>query len=323
MSADLLPPTTLEEIFGFEDFAFRQYMRAVSTRALPPQQLEYLAANMLDNEHPIVRSAAGCALAEAALYRHNEIACVPLETRLRNLGLAGMIWSEVTMDFKKMEEEYPLKESNDIFGFWMRSLFARAMLPSLRLAATWISGEAVDAGTTITIIDQTQDRVLALGSTLAWSPPYHCEYTWTRNGLCSELTTTALLQKAGCLVIPGSIRQDHNQKSSVRSDLVVLSSDEGHPRTRVQVSAKPVAFPSEHWPQSTFVVSAYEDLLLDKGVSPIHALRALIEQNESPNPVSEQRLSQMSDNLLQKMTAFNLNRATYSRSKTVDIAREE
>src|SRR6266542_3561029 len=78
----------LEQAFGFQDSAFRDYMLTESAKSGSPHDLVDVAHSMDLAEHPVVMFGAGWALTEAATFRGNredEYSTLSLGERLDSL----------------------------------------------------------------------------------------------------------------------------------------------------------------------------------------------------------------------------------------------
>lgn len=338
MSADQPNLSRLEEVFGFEDPAFNRYINLHNTRDISAGQLGLIGAEMADSQHPIVTFAGGWALAESALYKHHKKSSIPLDERLHNLRKAREVWSDASRDLGQMSRDCPdLQESAQFFGFQMRALFAIACLPSFMQTAKWVTGEPVNPAVTATTVSQTRQRVLELGSTLAWSPRYDSEYGRTRFGTAAELSAAALLQQGSQLVLPGSIRQDHHVAKSERADLITVSSNSTHAKTRIQISSVSETLERGANSKAMLYVDTRRDLVLYPDGSPVDTLMALILREENGiDAATEAQLAELSNNLLSRLTAFEMARDQRTlaalqkqqkieslRSQAVDVAREE
>lgn len=236
--------SNLERAFGFEELSFREYIEGRSTHKLSARRLTALAREMDVDVHPLVMYGAGWAAAEAACHRRMDSSSTgrqdAYEDRINALHFAEACWMNARGQFSAAEQHASTSvNSVDYRAFATRTSFALASLPLLDVIADWRTVEQVTGCGAYEAADEVSSNIAELALDVLTQRTPTIEHKWAQSGICNELLGCLLLQSATVgegVVIPASLRQDHNRVVGLRSDLVKVSAKDNHRKTLVQVS---------------------------------------------------------------------------------------
>ncbi|HJQ08255.1 MAG TPA: hypothetical protein VJ836_02100 [Candidatus Saccharimonadales bacterium] len=307
----------LEQVFGFEDTAFRRYMELSNTRNASPNMFMDLSSQMEHDVHPIVQCAAGWAAAEAALLRLRpsqltKQASHPFGARQEALAAAQSHWSGVDDAFKRMRLAAVTPErAADFWGFEVRSQLALAYLPSMKVVAGWFSGEDPDPSDLEPMLKNTKEGVVKIGRAVMKPTVHDINFNTVKKGLGYEIATGLLMQNVrplGHIILPASIRQDNNRAGLLRSDIVGVSAEKWHPKMLVGVSGHKDGRRPQSSRRHRLMIFARPDLALYPGRSPLDTLEAFVSREAGVLPDADigRRLDDMSQVLAGRLAAATI-----------------
>ncbi len=295
------PPTTmLEEVFDFRDVNFSRY---ITIRSAGPDTLRALRDNMAESDHPLVVIAAGWAAAELAMYRpkfQSEFSRprFDLEERLENLGTAQNMWESVGPAVSAWKSSQPSKERRlDVRNIDLRRKQALAYLPMMGIAASFGAREPFSPGQVAWHRDKTWRQSVQCGRVVLSLPGKDDLSRGSKAGMIAETLcglTGQRDERQHHLVLPASLRQDHNPRARFRADFMALSTAYPHPKTPVFVNSTERAVEARNRSPSRHGVLfvAGRDFSLGPDEPPHRTLEALT-QLEKGAPVAAETLAKL------------------------------
>lgn len=289
-----LPPSSWEETFGFEHPGLRTYM--ASSDNTVEDLLEHVSSMENDN-HPVVRYAAGWAAAEVGLYRlgpHNCKEQVVRQYRQEVLETADEHWNVASRDISAWRQEQPtLETASQARMIEVRLAQALAYVPLMGVAASWLAGEPLGKRLTQKIQQNTRQRSIDVGVMVC----HLQESDFIENGkaemageiLCGLACQTAQLQKY--TTIPTPPRSGRYGRSM--SDFFIH--DKEPPYRRKPIRSTPGCRDAMvDMPRSTATVSAVDDFNLRSKIAIYEALHNFNRlQNNTLDPLGQARLEDM------------------------------
>jgi hypothetical protein len=238
-------PTRLEEVFGFRNEAFGQYVHTVALAEVRPRYLMTMAVRMLDDRHPLATYAAGWAAAEAGQYafkedRHDPADMPSIDERLNALGIAGKLWRKSRVGFEALRlQSRDEHVAANMLGFELRARQSRAYLPTMRTIAQLRGGGEVSEASEADSLHQTWRNVINVGNLVLQTVDTRGEYGDTRTGIMNELISGPVLQRGlpDHYIVPASVRQDNHVRPSMRTDLAAIARHPPHRAIGIDVTS--------------------------------------------------------------------------------------
>ena len=241
-------PVMLESIFSIRDDAFRAYMSLPDLTNVPVFSLHRLSEQMEQSKEPVVTYAAGWAAFEEATLIDGT---VPYFRRAVALERAKTIWAraeeglhELYLEHKDSDKQITARDY--ALGLTLRAQFAQSSIPAAEMAILRLSGKDEYRDFMAASMRIARMSFLSFGNRLRPRHPSKTKVNGerlraTKAGVRNEVLSLLLLQEVDTtdeIVLPSSVREDHNIDPAHRNDLQVLTfGTESASSTRVQVTS--------------------------------------------------------------------------------------
>jgi hypothetical protein len=221
-----------------------------------PQAFRDMARDMSAHDHPLVRCAAGWAAIEAATIPNGHAISDDwtLEKRQEAIAFAGSTWQQIDENaWEHHTSGLPGNIPGQAWAASQRNRWALAYLPAFALMAEHLGGEAVSPHETqagvMAVKQQLLPVIQRLMGALKTSPDNGGPPRPFAVGAVSELVTAWFLQPefregrmspgrlalSPCLVVPASMRDQHNYERTSRINLLAVPLRADISRKRIRV----------------------------------------------------------------------------------------
>lgn len=248
-------------------------MKLASTSAAGAVEiLEDCAFTLGEKDHPLLRYAAGSAAMELALRPCKggvSSAYGTFERRQELLRFAKPHYLLAAMGLSEMSKG--AKYALQLAGMEVQALHTVAYMPLAEIAASWQARHKLDSDSIDALHNKTRTALAHLGEFVLGINSGDAIRSGVRTGLMSELACGMVGQvdePSHYLLLPGSLRQDHNRRHGLRADLIAMSAQTPHRKTLLQVKhalkrSRPSLASDTAQPKAqTCVIEAQRDLVL-------------------------------------------------------------
>lgn len=289
--ADFLGLSGFERALNIRDPGLNEYFFKKSRSS--ERQLLELGYQMMESDNPHVLNAAGSASAEAAMRRTRpgKAGRLSLTDRLSALELARMAWTnagKLGAAERANKQFFPTEYEAYRFDFGITHNLS--YLPNMELVAQLAGGEEIGDEDWQFGINETKANLVALGEVLTSHEGGVSKIPLRRRGYVYEVLAGMVLQRETDqrIIIPSSLRQDHNPNANLRADLLAVERDSAS-KTLIQVKGS--------WDENgrrdknhRIFVNAHHDLVPSIGKHPLDMVSTVIDDFKG-EATEEQSLS--------------------------------